>query len=166
MNFSGLIPKNILKVDQKNGQYKICWYCKPIKRMLYFREELKIPCGNAIPPGLVFVASNSALSVFAVTSKAIKGSTELYHAPFHNVYQKGALCLGTAKPPKKGKYIEEMIEGWENTFFNSYFTHLNTNNSPVNGNINLIWKNVIKNEASFPSDVLIPCNRTINDLIK
>ena len=73
----------------------------------------------AIPlPGFVFRAGHSSLAVFAVQGNARpRPDTPLFHAPFANVYDLGAVCMGSAR------IADDDWQAWEDAFFASVFTH-------------------------------------------
>ncbi len=162
--FHGIIPGNLLYADTTTGHTKLVWYNPPQKRTAYLVEALGIPDGDLWVPGIVYMAENNALSVFAFKGKTPKN--RLYRAPFFNIYDGGKVCLGTAKAkkPSQQTYIEA-IEYWEKLFWTSEFSHIIGEN-PIHGNLAVITKKCIETGSQIPSDKLKPVNTTIKDLMK
>jgi len=157
---SGAIPPGLLYANVELQQY--IWIVEPRKRILYFKKDLGIPNGEAFVPKMLFHAEGNSLHVFAV--KSVKGKNAiLYRAPFHNVGDLGDVCLGSAKTTKKGNDFKAMLDYWETIFFASEFTHINGGN-PINGNVNTMWKKLIKSGAKFDNKVLKPTSSKVIDL--
>jgi PRTRC genetic system protein B len=169
--YTGIFPECLLyfKPAQKNGKYEMLWYRPADRQMLHFKEELNIPDGMAPVPAMLWRVSNRKLQVYALAgNERPDEATKLFHAPFHNVGAEGEVCLGSARTAKPEKTYESQIKYWESLFWNSKFTHLN-NGKIVKGNLNLIWKQLIKsrNPKSWAElDVLLPSIKTIKNLLK
>ena len=127
-----------------------------MQRKLYFSEKLGIQNGKANTPPLLWIASRNSLFVFALASNHRPTErTELYDAPFFNVYENGNVCMGNVDIRiKKTASVEEFTTAWENYFFNSYFSHLMENHNPVLGNCVSLWESLINTEIPFPKEVL------------
>lgn len=163
----GILPTNILHInpDQDNGT--VVWYTREQRRQIYFIDDLQIPCGQAYVPSMIWKASKSSLSVYALTTKKRPtANTKLYHAPFFNIYRDSTVCMGTVNIDiKKSASVEEFIQTWENYFFNSYFSHLIDNHNPVRGNCVLIWKDLIGTNTPFPKEFLKENKKTLKNLL-
>ena len=61
--------------------------------------------------------------------------------------------------------LEDFIALWEDYFWNSYFSHLLNNSSPVIGNIVQLWQQQVTSNREFPNDLLIENNLTLKDLL-
>lgn len=61
--------------------------------------------------------------------------------------------------------LEEFITAWEQAYWNSYFSHLIGEVSPVNVNIVQLWQGLGNTGKKFPPEVLNPSGKTIKDLI-
>jgi len=159
------IPPNVLYAGQESTQKNISWFLNEPKRVLYFSKELNIPTGEVQLPNLVFTATlnPASISVFSYTDTELVSTSRMYLAPFHNTDQDG-VCLGTVKIKTNTNYWEDLIQGAENAFFNSYFTHLN-GGSPVTGNLNSIFDECISQKVPFPTDALIATTKTLNDVL-
>lgn len=146
----GEIPPNLLYASTNIDSYKLVWYRKPEKRMMYFAESLEIPNGEIKVPGLVYSTDGRGLRVFAY--KGGKPRSLLYYAPFFNVSEH--VCLGNAKMKKPVKpTYEAWMRYWEDMFWKSEFVHILGAN-PVNGNLALITKECIEQGKPFPLSVL------------
>lgn len=162
----GILPINILYINpSKKGS--VIWFTKAKKTKLFFTENLGIPNGMAEIPALLWKATQHHLKVFALHSNSRPTEkTELYHAPFFNVYENANVCMGTVDVNiKKSACVEEFTKAWETYFFNSYFSHLVNGHNPINGNIVNIWKELIDYEKSFPKNKLKKSNYKLQNLI-
>lgn len=161
----GLFPEKLLHVNHYRG-YAV-WYTPPQRVNLLFTEGLTVPCGIASVPALLWKADRGSLSLFALKSKGKpKAETTLYHAPFFNVYDNGGVCMGTVETDfSEAENVEQFIQLWEQAFWNSYFSHLNGDISPVNCNIVQLWKGLVGTDKPFPNDVLIKQSKTIKDIL-
>ena len=163
----GILPTNILNIDpSQNGS--VLWYTKSQERQMYFVKNLEIPNGKAHVPAMLWFADKENLSVFALTSgKRPTEKTPLYYAPFFNVYEDGAVCMGTVDVNiKNSASVEEFTTAWENYFFNSYFSHLLDNYNPIKGNCVNLWKKLVETNENFPADILKKNNKTLKNLIR
>lgn len=160
----GLIPDNLLYADGRCGREKYVWYNKPEKRSLFFNKEAGIPDGQMWVPGLIYVASAASLSVFAF--KGNKPKSNLFKAPFFNVYNDGRVCLGSAKVDNPSELTyESVILYWEKMFWASEFVHLLGSN-PVKNNLSTITKACIETGNHFPEEELLSVNIKLKDLLR
>ncbi len=163
----GILPINILNINpSQNGS--VLWYTKAQQRQMYFVKNLEIPNGKAHVPAMLWFADKENLSVFALTSdKRPTEETPLYYAPFFNVYEDGAVCMGTVDVNiKNSASVEEFTTAWENYFFNSYFSHLLDNYNPIKGNCVNLWKKLMDTDEDFPADILKKNNKTLKNLLR
>lgn len=153
----GLLPDNLIYFNQSFGSNIIAWFVPSSKHPLFFTKDLNIPSGQVYSPALLFILNGETLSVFAMKeNKNPDNCTQLYHAPFHNIYRDGEVCLGNAKKPNpKLNCFDEIITAWENAFWTSEFSHL-IQESPVKSNLNTLYKRLIKSQEKFPLDELLP----------
>lgn len=162
----GLLPEELLYLHQEQG-YAI-WYTPVQKVNLFFKECLQIPCGIAPIPALLWKADRTQLWLYALKGKEKPFfDTVLYQAPFFNIYENGAVCMGTVeKTAEKANCLERFIEIWEQAFWNSYFSHLNGDTSPVQGNIIQLWNRLVGTNKPFPQKVLRKQGLTLKQLIR
>lgn len=164
---SGILPTNILHINPSE-KGTVLWYTKAQKRQLYFVDGLEIPSGIASVPPIIWYANRNSLSVFALANdRKPTEQTPLYFVPFFNIYEDGKVCMGSVNVSiKNSASLEEFVSSWEEYFFNSYFSHLLGNHSPINGNCVNLWKDLIRTGKPFPKDVLKKNNKTLKNLLR
>ena len=163
----GILPTTILHINPSRDKGAVIWYTKSQKRPLYFIEGLGIPSGQGFVPAMVWQADKNSLRVFALLSnRRPTEKTPLYYAPFFNIYEDGRVCMGSVSIEiKESACVEEFTKAWEAYFFNSYFSHLMGENSPVKGNCVSLWKDLISTGRTFPTAVLKKNNKTFKNLL-
>lgn len=147
------------------GSDYLAWYCKPQKRHMWFKND-EIGQGvsaNSYQPGLVFITSKGEWYVFAVKgNKRPTSSTQLYVAPYLNVWAGGRICTGNIETPKGG--LKFSTEAWEEAFFRSYFTHPNQHEkgalTKFRGGIFALWRALMKGRV-FPTESLVRAGETL-----
>ena len=162
----GILPTNILRINQNAEKGTVLWYTKTQQRKLYFVDSLGIPNGMAQAPPMLWLASKSSLTVFALASdRRPTEKTPLHYAPFFNIYEKGNVCMGTVSIDiKNSASVEEFILAWEDYFFNSYFSHSLCENLTKTNIVNL-WKDLINTDKPFPKEILKKNNKTLKNLL-
>lgn len=167
---TGIIPENLLSFNLlPGGKYKMVWYRPMEERVIHFAAALKIPIAKVWVPAMVYVVERN-LSVFAINGNERPGeSTQLFHAPFHNVYDNGEVCLGNAKVKKPiNPTYSDLMKYWEDLFWLSEFTHLNGDNK-TKSDMNVVWRKMVKSKRKLSwSDIdeLKPYkNHTLKKLI-
>jgi PRTRC genetic system protein B len=163
----GILPTNILHINPSRDKGAMIWYTKSQKRPLYFIEGLGIPSGQGFVPAMVWQATKNSLRVFAVLSnRRPTEKTTLYYAPFFNIYEDGRVCMGPVSIDiKNSASVEEFTRAWEDYFFNSYFSHLMGENSPVKGNCVTLWKDLVTSDRTFPTALLKSSSKTVKNLL-
>lgn len=163
----GILPTNILHINPSRDKGAVLWYTKSQKRPLYFIEGLGIPSGQAFVPPMIWQATKNSLRVFALSGNSRpKEKTPLYYAPFFNIYEDGRVCMGSVNINiKNSACVEEFTKAWEVYFFNSYFSHLMGENSPVKGNCVSLWKDLVGTGRTFPTALLKANNKTLKNLL-
>ncbi len=163
----GILPTHILHINpSENGS--VLWFTKSMKRQLFFTENLEIPNGRAEVPAMLWLATQRSLKIFALANnRRPTEKTELFYAPFFNVYEDGNVCMGTVDVHiQNSTSLKEFTEKWEDYFFNSYFSHLMNEHNPINGNCVNLWKSLINTEKPFPKEALKKANTTLKNLLK
>ncbi|XDZ54187.1 PRTRC system protein B [Flavobacterium tructae] len=163
---SGLLPKNVLHLNPEHDG-SVVWYTPVQKVSLFFVESLGITNGEVFVPPLLWKATKNTLYIYAMnTNKDLNEQTQLYNAPFFNLYKDGKVCMGTVSVNIKANCnLEEFIKFWEQYFFNSYFSHLIGDTSPVKGNIIQLWQNLVNTKKQFPMKSLLKNGLTIKNLL-
>lgn len=135
LKLKGILPTHILQINpSENGA--VLWFTKSMKRQLYFTENLEISNGMAEVPAMLWLANKRSLKIFALSSnRRPTDKTELFYAPFFNVYENGMFVW------ERLMFIFKTQLRWKNSqrngkiiFFNSYFSHLMNEHNPINGN--------------------------------
>jgi PRTRC genetic system protein B len=162
-----ILPTNILHINPSRDKGAVIWYTKSQKRPLYFIEGLGIPSGQSFVPAMVWQATKNSLRVFALsTCRRPTEKTPLYYAPFFNIYEDGRVCMGSVSIEiKESACVEEFTKAWEDYFFNSYFSHLLGENSPVKGNCVTLWKDLVTSDRTFPTTLLKSTKKTVKNLL-
>ncbi len=161
----GKIPSNLLWCDPRKGSEKYIWYNPPRKRMMFFKEALKIEDAEYHLPGIIYAAGESRLDVYAYKDRELTGETELYAAPFFNVTG-ASICLGSAKIEKpKDLTYANLLEYWERKFWLTEFSHLGAHGNPTKSNLVLVTK--AAKDRPFNLEELKPLNKMkLKDILK
>ena len=161
----GILPTNILHINPSE-KGTVLWYTKTQQRQLYFVDSLGISTGKAQVPPMLWLASKSSLTLFALASdRRPTEKAPLHYAPFFNIYEKGNVCMGTVSIDiKNSASVEEFIQAWEHYFFNSYFSHSLCENL-TKKNIVTLWKDLINTDKPFPKEVLQKNNKALKNLL-
>ncbi|MEY8587796.1 PRTRC system protein B [Phocaeicola sartorii] len=161
----GRIPSNLLWCDPRKGSEKYIWYNPPRKRMMFFKEALRIENAEYHLPGVIYEAGESRLNVYAYKDKELTDKTELYAAPFFNVTG-ASVCLGSAKieKPKDLTYMN-LLEYWEKKFWLTEFSHLGGGGNPTKSNLVLVTK--AAKDKPFNLEELKPLNKLkLKDILR
>jgi len=162
VSLHGEIPENLLYASTSIDSYKLVWYRKPERRMLYFVDSLGIPNGEVIVPGLVYMTDGRSLHMYAF--KGAKPKKLLYRAPFFNTSD--SVCLGNGKMAKpKDQTYRNWMNYWEEMFWKTEFSHLMGSN-PVKGNLSIIMKDCIEHHKPFPLASLVRTKTNLQSLYK
>ena len=118
--------------------------------------------GPPVPlPGLVMHATMGNLRIFAVKGQARPAlDTPLYHAPFWNMFNTGAMCQGSVRYPAQVRPQDQ--PSWEGAFFNSVFTGPSRTDRYIDWSRSYqeLLERALKNDT-FPEEVLMPTGRTL-----
>lgn len=163
---TGLLPCNLLHLRTGKKGFAI-WYTPPQYQNLYFHKDLSIPDGRFGLPAMIWKADQEHLSVYALTDNKKPGlKSLLYHAPYFNVYNSGEVCMGTVDIEIDGNFgLEDFIAQWQKYFFNSKFSHVIGETSPVKVNIVQLWQGLHNNRKKFPVKTLVKHSITIKNLL-
>lgn len=162
----GLLPQHILHTHTGQNGFAL-WYTPPMRRQMLFISSLGLNEGSYALPGLIWKADRNHISIFAIkqTSRPTL-SSQLYHAPFFNVYESGNVCMGTVNIDiDQYSCLETFISQWETYFFRSKFSHVVEGSSPIKGNIIQVYKSLLNNNKKFPVACLQKHRCTLKNLI-
>ena len=162
----GILPTNVLHINPSNDKGTVLWYTKTQQRQLYFVDGLGIPNGIAQVPAMLWLASKSSLTVFALSNdRRPTEKTPLHYAPFFNIYEKGNVCMGTVSIDiKNSASVEEFIQAWEHYFFNSYFSHSLCENLTKKNIVNL-WKELVNTDKPLLKETLKKNSKILKNLL-
>ena len=141
------------------GVGTLAWWTPSAQRLVWCRKEKdsKEQINGLVPhPGLVFVVSGGSWSVFAVKGDhRPTPETQLFQAPYFNVYDHGKICLGNIVTP--GSCTPDTIDQWDEAFFGTLFTHPNTPKMiAYEGGAYQFWADLIGGKFSaFPEEFLV-----------
>lgn len=163
----GLLPAGILYINPRRDGFAV-WYTPARMVNILFAETLGIPSGKVPVPPLIWKATLNRLYVYAVgEEKKVAMKTALCHAPFFNIHENGEVCMGTVDIAiEKSCSLEDFIRQWEQYFWDSRFSHLINNSSPVTGDITQLWQQLVKQGKTFPYHRLIHNGRSLKDIIQ
>lgn len=161
-----LMPAKLLYTRQGTNGFAI-WYTPAITHFLAFTPDLKIPDGEYPVPPMLWKASRTGVTVFALTKNETPTlKTTLFKAPFFNVHDDGNVCMGTVDIDiDPHTHLEAFMSKWEEYFFNSRFSHVLGGKSPVKGNIIQLWQSLKDSRRKFPVSCLLKHSITLKKLI-
>lgn len=164
------------------SQNEILWFEKSAVRPIYFnvpkeeKERLflnQLSGKKVIWPSLLFKISRNSISCWAVKSNRHPlPTTQLYFAPFTNLFSDQKFCLPNAvysnSPDNLLKFATHAID----IIFQGHFSHLCgvKENTSYPGGRDRFWadmarqveQNAIK---SFPTKYLLPMNKTLENIL-
>lgn len=158
----GLLPKELLYLGENNSEPHIVWYRKGAASLI-FKKDLNVKNGIYNLPTLIFMLKGKTLSVFAIKSKSINEKSDLYKAPFHNIYDNGSVCMGSAIINESNE-LKTIIKNYESAFFNSKFSHYQSEGSPIKGNLNTYFNKIVDKQIPFDNSLLIKTNKKLKNL--
>ncbi|WP_354677946.1 PRTRC system protein B [Cupriavidus plantarum] len=158
------LTPNVLSISATT----VTWWCPAASRRVFFKcEEFGERNAIVAHPALVFQASHSGFSVFALQGEDRPlPETALFEPPYFNTWDHGRICIGSAQVPKQIDVAS--ISGWEEGFFNSAFTHPNHGGKRVayERGVYAFWQDMLDGKfPDFPKQVLVPMKLTLAQLI-
>ncbi len=162
----GILPANLLFLRSGNNGCAV-WHTPNQHRQLLFIEGLGLLSGIYPVPPLLWKATRDSVSVFAIKTTARPDiKTELFEAPFFNIYSTGNVCMGTVDIEiNDDEGLEVFMKQWEDYFFNSRFSHLLSDRSPVKSNIIRLYKSLYITKKSFPLSELKKLTKSFKTLL-
>lgn len=161
-NFSGLVPKNILKYNTDDGS--LIFYTPAKMQKMIFTESIGIETGDYKIPYLLWIYTDRSLNIFALKGIPNKENMEVFQAPLLNISDEGLMCMGDVKYTNSTGNFNGFAEILEDLFFNSVFTHTNCNNLATE-NIHNVYKKAFQNPKFDWSKYLISTKKTLKDVI-
>lgn len=155
------LPENILA----KGSQSVAWWTPAQRRHMFFENaqgKAKSLNGKILAhPPLVWVVSDKHLFLRALLeSKRPTASTKMAVAPYWNISENGAVCLGSMRYPNT--CAVSSIPEWENGFYGSAFTHSNVGRSSRrNDGFEGLWGSLAGKRTPFPTNMLISLPQTL-----
>ncbi len=161
-----LMPKKLLYTRHGSNGFAV-WHTPAMTHFLAFTPDLKIPDGKYPVPAMIWKATRTGVTVFALAKNETPSlKTLLFKAPFFNVHDNGNVCMGTVEIDiDRHTHLEAFMSKWEEYFFNSKFSHVLGGKSPVKGNIIQLWQSLKDSRRKFPVSCLVKHPITLKKLI-
>ena len=149
----------------------IVWWWPAGEHTMFFSDRgedplLKKMNGRRYPhPSLLFKASGSHLWIRALErSERPTEETRMCMAPYWNCYDNGVVCTGTMKIPHEKSV--GAIETWEQSFFQSEFTHASGTRKRTRfpGGLLAMWQ-FLEGKKEFPSKHLVKLSQTLAEFV-
>lgn len=153
----GHMPPRCIYVDQTEKNPHLIWYVPAHDHKLNFIKKAVAKNGVMHCPDLIFESRDNELFVYALKGSPDK-APQLFHAPFMNVYQGANVCMGDAnRNARLCRSFIAYIQAWEDSFFNSKFSHgVQQHSCVASGDVEKLTADLIKNYRKFPLDELKP----------
>jgi PRTRC genetic system protein B len=137
--------------------------------MFYENSESKAQSLNGrffSQPALVWSVTRGDLKIRALReNKRPRGETMLAVAPFWNLSEDGRVCLGSMRCPESSSVAS--IERWEQSFYESAFTHANVGRLTRHPEgFEGLWNELTGKQKSFPVDSLIALPQTLKQFVQ
>lgn len=163
---SGILPSNVLQVKYGSDGFVI-WHTPQQNKNLYFIPGLGINNTRYPIPAMLWIAGKEKIQVFALkTNERPVATTQLFNAPFFNIHPEGVVCMGTVDVDiDNGTSLEEFMAAWEAYFFNSHFSHLLGDRSPVKSNILQLYQSLAGSRKRFPVSQLTKSNKQFKNIL-
>lgn len=169
-SFAGFLAPSMLYV----GPQCVAWWRAPARARVWFEAaaaehdtaDMRIGTRSEITPhpGLVFAVAHGRWFVWALRGPDRPGpDTQLYRAPYFNVWARGEICEGNIRRP--GRVTPESLADFERAFFDSRFTHPNDPRKLTlfKGGGYALWKALLdgKWKGRFPDQSLVRAGATL-----
>ncbi len=156
------------------GPDRTIWWSAPCVRSMFFEvskhnKNTFDGNGRSPVPGLVWMARpGDGLYVYAVRgNERPTRETQLFQAPFFNVWGRGKVCLGNAQLPSENQQGD--LDAWESVLFGSRFSHPNfTQKDRLVAGIDpcQFWQGMLKQPPrAFPEKRLVQVPLTMESLL-
>jgi PRTRC genetic system protein B len=155
-----IIPENVLSISADH----MVWWMPAGERNVFFNNKELGKRAEKVPhPALMFAVVKGSWYVFALAkNERPTAETALQFAPYFNVYDSSAICIGSARVPRG--ISASATSQWENAFFDSEFTHINGQAKKAThprGEYAL-WKELLDGVyKTFPVEFLAPTKFTL-----
>lgn len=167
LKLKGLLPEEILFFQPSVSGSRFMWFIPAQKHYITFTSEVGIKTGTYKFPALLMAVINNTMYIFAIkTNKKPDLKTELFHAPFFNVYNDGKVCMGTVTEARRKAFLDEELDRWQRRFFGGKFTTAHGEDDRIAKN----WtfkKAYAKARVCYPAAALHPSSfKTVGDFVR
>lgn len=160
----GTMPSNMLYADSRVGFERYIWWEPPQKRSLFFTGRVEMQDRTYHMPGIVYVATNRRLKVYAFKGKRPSPATRLLYGPYFNYYDDCSVCLGSAKVDWPHDITWSAVqEHWQKIFWGSANSHMIFN--PMKEGCNLVLAIKAHEDKPFDTDRLLETRYTLRDIL-
>ena len=149
----------------------IVWWMPAGERTMFFSDRggdaaLQRMNARRYPhPALLFKVSGTHLWIRALSrNERPEASAKLYMAPYWNCYENGVVCTGSMKIPREKSVAA--IDGWEQAFFQSEFTHAAgvRKHTHFPGGLLAMWES-LEGKKKFPVRYLVERKQTLGEFV-
>jgi PRTRC genetic system protein B len=163
-----ILPENVLVRTTD----MIVWWTPAAERTMFFSDRggdraLRRLNAKRYPhPPLVFKVSGTHLWIRALANnERPTGKTRLCIAPYWNCNDEGFVCTGSMRIPREKSV--QAIHGWETSFFQSEFSHVNGTRKHTHfpDGILAMWLSLL-GKKEFPSPYLVETGQTLAEFVK
>lgn len=147
----------------------LTWWTAEQQQAVTYTKELNIPNGKIWTPALLwqFDCASENLTICALRrSERPTKKTQLYYAPFHNVYgrdqiaEENQVCLGSGgmkavKKAAEARDFATLMRTVETVFWRTTFSEIH-NVKAADQNLNTLHHHLVTTGARFPLDKLVP----------
>lgn len=159
-----IIPEHVLSISADH----MVWWMPAGERAVFFNnKELGKRSAKVPHPPLLFAVVKGNWYIFALLENARpQAVTALQLAPYFNVFESNAICIGSARVPRG--ISAATTAQWENAFFDSEFTHINgaTKKATHPKGEYALWKELLDGQyATFPMEYLASSGQTLSTLM-
>ena len=148
----------------------IAWWTPAQRRQMFYQHSEGKAAGlngRIFPqPPLVWRVADGQLKMRALAeNKRPAAETKLAVAPYWNLSDSGAVCLGSMQRPESASVAA--ISDWERGFYESAFTHANVGRlTRHKGGFEGLWSSLTGKRRLFPSETLIVLPQTLAQFVR
>lgn len=162
----GVISARLLFIKVNDSELSAMWFIPAGSHKIHFAKNAEIKTGSYHLPNLIMGFKNQKISVFAVKDSYDKiienGDSNLFRAPFLNIYINGDVCMGNNTVKERHNDINDLINDVQHKFFGSKFTHVIEKESIKGGIIE--YFNKVDSKTKFDNELLLPIKKRLSSV--
>ena len=153
------------RIIYSTANTKIWWKPASMENIYIKVKDEDTVSGKVMHPALLFMVSGRKFYVYALkNNERPDENTELFHAPYFNLYDAGNMCTGNVLLPESVN--KSNLKDWENVLFDSWFTHANCKKVIKDkSGFYLFWITRLNKKVAFPVTKLFSMDKVIGDLV-